>query len=201
MSWWNWDFYCCMQQEYRCLTLPSENKMHRYYCYVCEKPGTKPRHPDEAEMFKCLICEDIYMCRTHSIFLMSLGSSARVCCRHSRYTPGHGSWNPEGGYPPLVDKPHIAKQERWQDVDDVMSKMDDEEAPDEDDFQLSHDLTAGTTAAESSSSRGGTSARGERLWKPSMDGMFAVGPKDRRHMAEHTGPFAFSDPESHGYER
>eukprot|EP00971_Amphidinium_carterae_P262259 5201870-Amphidinium_carterae.1 len=128
MSWWNWDFYCCVQTEYRCLQLPPEDKMHRYYCYVCEKPGTRPEHPDSAELFKCLICEDVYMCKEHSIFLKSLGSSARVCCRHNRYTPGHGSWNPVGGYPPLMDKPHIAKQERWQDVDDDMSKTDDEEA-------------------------------------------------------------------------
>eukprot|EP00971_Amphidinium_carterae_P018093 356804-Amphidinium_carterae.1 len=26
MSWWNWDFYCCVQTEYRCLKLPPEGK-------------------------------------------------------------------------------------------------------------------------------------------------------------------------------
>eukprot|EP00971_Amphidinium_carterae_P061747 1222815-Amphidinium_carterae.1 len=139
MSWWNWDFFCCVQTEYR----------------------TRPKHPDAAELFKCLICEDVYMCREHSIFLQCLDSGARICCRHSRYTPRHGSWNPMGGYPPLSDRPHIAKQERWQDVEDELYKTDEEEVSDEDDFNLSHDLTAGTTGAETKSSRGGTSARGE----------------------------------------
>eukprot|EP00971_Amphidinium_carterae_P125857 2493336-Amphidinium_carterae.1 len=201
MSWSNWDFYCCVQTEYRCLKVPPEGRMHYYECYICKKPGTRPKHPDDAEMFKCLICEDVYMCKDHSIFLQSLESGARICCRHSRYTPRHGSWNPVGGYPPLTDRPFIAKQERWQDVDDELDKADVEEVPDEDDFKLTHDLTAGTTGAETRFPRGGTLARGEKFWKPSMDGMFSVGPKDRRHLAEHTGPFAFSDPESHGYER
>eukprot|EP00971_Amphidinium_carterae_P242589 4816654-Amphidinium_carterae.1 len=204
MSWWNWDFYCCVQTEYRFLTVPPEDRMHYYHCYVCNKPGTRPNHPDNAELFKCLICEDVYMCKEHSIFLQCLESATRICCRHNRYTPRHGSWNPVGGYPPLADKPFIAKQERWQDTADELDKIMDEEAPD-DDFKLSHDLTAGTNGGETStfmSPRGGTSARGERFWKPSMDGMFSTGPRDQRHiMAEHTGPFAFSDPESHGFER
>eukprot|EP00971_Amphidinium_carterae_P126042 2497190-Amphidinium_carterae.1 len=108
------------------------------------------------------------------------------------------AFGPKGGYPPLEGLPDIPKQERWQDVDDVLNQREKDEVSDEEDFQLSHDLTAGATGSDAQSSRGGTSARGERLWKLPMNGMFTPGIKDRRHMAEHTGPFALSDPESHG---
>eukprot|EP00971_Amphidinium_carterae_P003761 74420-Amphidinium_carterae.1 len=49
MSWWNWDFFCCVQIEYRCLKVPPEGRMHYYQRYVCDKPGTRPKHPDAAE--------------------------------------------------------------------------------------------------------------------------------------------------------
>eukprot|EP00971_Amphidinium_carterae_P147778 2929212-Amphidinium_carterae.1 len=90
MNWWNWDFYCSEQAEIRSFTMPPEEKMKHYFCYICKKKGKKVRNPEWViDMFKCLICEDVYMCNEHSIYAKSLESFARICCRHSRYTPGH----------------------------------------------------------------------------------------------------------------
>eukprot|EP00971_Amphidinium_carterae_P094098 1862286-Amphidinium_carterae.1 len=44
-----------------------------------------------------------------------------ICCRHTRYTPGWGSWNPTGGFPELTEFPIIPMAERWQDIDDIQS--------------------------------------------------------------------------------
>eukprot|EP00971_Amphidinium_carterae_P032061 631414-Amphidinium_carterae.2 len=152
-------------------------------------------------MFKCLICEDVYMCAEHSIHAKCLESFARICCRHSRYTPGRGSWNPKGGYPKLEGLPNIPKQERWQDVDDVLSKHGDVHGSDEEDFRLTSDLTAGSSPTVTNLPCGGTSANGGKFWRASMSGAFSSGLKDTRHMAEHTGPYALSDPESDGLVR
>eukprot|EP00971_Amphidinium_carterae_P044496 875027-Amphidinium_carterae.1 len=44
-----------------------------------------------------------------------------VCCRHSRFTPGIGAWNPTGYYPILEGLPkNVPLQERWQDVDNII---------------------------------------------------------------------------------
>eukprot|EP00971_Amphidinium_carterae_P119719 2371854-Amphidinium_carterae.2 len=44
-----------------------------------------------------------------------------VCCRHTRFTPGPGSWNPIGYYPILEGMPTIRHlQERWQDEDNIV---------------------------------------------------------------------------------
>eukprot|EP00971_Amphidinium_carterae_P349127 6490860-Amphidinium_carterae.2 len=113
MNRWNWDFYCSEQAELRSFTMPPEEKMKYYFCYICRKRGKKVRNPDWLiDMFKCLICEDVYMCAEHSIQVRSLESVARICCRHTRYTPSRGSWNPKGGYPKLNGVPSIPKQER-----------------------------------------------------------------------------------------
>eukprot|EP00971_Amphidinium_carterae_P011238 221219-Amphidinium_carterae.2 len=46
---------------------------------------------------------------------------AVVCCRHTRFTPGTGSWNPTGYYPILEGMPtKMHLQERWQDEDNVV---------------------------------------------------------------------------------
>eukprot|EP00971_Amphidinium_carterae_P074758 1477342-Amphidinium_carterae.1 len=156
---WNWECFCYEQTELRCLVMP--DKMSKYRCYVCQKPGKQIQHPDQADTYKCLICDDVYMCKEHSIFLKCLESFARICCRHNRYTPGYTSWNPEGGYPPVEGLPDIPRQERWQDVHDELSKPDKEEPSDDEDFALSHDLTAGAAGSETQSPRGGTSARGD----------------------------------------
>eukprot|EP00971_Amphidinium_carterae_P349126 6490860-Amphidinium_carterae.1 len=55
----------------------------------------------------------------HSIKLACLDTPMGICCRHTRYTPAWGSWNPTGGYPELTEFPIIPKVERWQDIDDV----------------------------------------------------------------------------------
>eukprot|EP00971_Amphidinium_carterae_P003849 76383-Amphidinium_carterae.1 len=81
-NWWSWDFHCCVQAEFRCLTVPEREKMKHYVCYICKKPGTWVTDPDQIDMYKCLICDDVYMCKEHSIFLKSLDCAARVCCRH-----------------------------------------------------------------------------------------------------------------------
>eukprot|EP00971_Amphidinium_carterae_P035970 707105-Amphidinium_carterae.1 len=47
--------------------------------------------------------------------------SVVVCCRHTRLTPGPGSWNPIGYYPILEGGPmkgHL--KERWQDEDHIV---------------------------------------------------------------------------------
>eukprot|EP00971_Amphidinium_carterae_P201435 3997026-Amphidinium_carterae.1 len=36
-----------------------------------------------------------------------------ICCRHSRYTPRAGSWNPVGGYPVLKDTWDVKLEEEW----------------------------------------------------------------------------------------
>eukprot|EP00971_Amphidinium_carterae_P069518 1375531-Amphidinium_carterae.1 len=91
-----------------------------------------------------------------------------VCCRHTRYTPGWGSWNPTGGYPELTEFPIIPKAERWQDVDDVCTSngiqycqnCDSEKEMDE--FMLvdqASDTTMGDNAAGAASSGAGPSSR------------------------------------------
>eukprot|EP00971_Amphidinium_carterae_P123505 2446019-Amphidinium_carterae.1 len=46
---------------------------------------------------------------------------AVVCCRHTRFTPGIGSWNPTGYYPRLECMPKkVLLQERWQDEDNII---------------------------------------------------------------------------------
>eukprot|EP00971_Amphidinium_carterae_P176495 3499328-Amphidinium_carterae.2 len=53
----------------------------------------------------------------HRIFPDCLHNFAKkqitICCRHSRYTPRYGSWNPEGGYPTLADSPEVKLEETW----------------------------------------------------------------------------------------
>eukprot|EP00971_Amphidinium_carterae_P169582 3359687-Amphidinium_carterae.1 len=83
MNWWNWDYYCSEQTEIRSFTMPPEEKMKHYFCYICKKKGKKVRNPEWViDMFKCLICEDVYMCAGHSIHAKCLESFARICCRH-----------------------------------------------------------------------------------------------------------------------
>eukprot|EP00971_Amphidinium_carterae_P011962 235990-Amphidinium_carterae.1 len=63
-------------------------------CYVCRKTGTW-----SASLSRCIICDDVFMCREHSIFPACLPVRTPICCLHSRWTRGVGSWNPRGGYP------------------------------------------------------------------------------------------------------
>eukprot|EP00971_Amphidinium_carterae_P221326 4393861-Amphidinium_carterae.1 len=83
-----------------------------------------------------------------------------VCCRHTRYTPAWGSWNPTGGYPELTEFPIIPKAERWQDIDDICTSngilychsCDSEKGTDE--FMLVYqasDTTMGENAAAAAS--------------------------------------------------
>eukprot|EP00971_Amphidinium_carterae_P143698 2847265-Amphidinium_carterae.1 len=93
-----------------------------------------------------------------------------ICCRHTRYTPGWGSWNPTGGYPELTEFPIIPKAERWQDIDDIQTSkgiqycQNCESEKDVDEFMLvdqASDTTMGdrSAAAASSVARPSTSTR------------------------------------------
>eukprot|EP00971_Amphidinium_carterae_P075436 1490523-Amphidinium_carterae.1 len=93
-----------------------------------------------------------------------------ICCRHTRYTPGWGSWNPTGGYPELTEYPIIPLAERWQDIDDIQSSkgiqycQNCESEKDMDGFMLvdqASDTTMGdrSAPAESRVARPSTSTR------------------------------------------
>eukprot|EP00971_Amphidinium_carterae_P237867 4722461-Amphidinium_carterae.1 len=91
-----------------------------YRCYVCKQQHWTNR--DGVELRRCLICRNVFMCPRHWIRPACLDTDvAVVCCRHTRLTPGPGSWNPIGYYPILEAVPtkrHL--QERWQDEDHVV---------------------------------------------------------------------------------
>eukprot|EP00971_Amphidinium_carterae_P336227 6472471-Amphidinium_carterae.1 len=92
-----------------------------FRCYVCKKQHWTIR--DGVELRRCLICKNVFMCPRHWIRPACLIDTeiAVVCCRHTRLTPGPGSWNPVGYYPILEGGPtkgHL--QERWQDEDNIV---------------------------------------------------------------------------------
>eukprot|EP00971_Amphidinium_carterae_P315005 6261845-Amphidinium_carterae.1 len=175
-----WEVHCSEQTEERSFAMPSEEKMKYYHCYTCKKKGMKKRNPEwVVDMFKCLICEDVYT--------------------STRLVPS--SWNPKGGYPRLEGFPRLPKQERWQDIDDVSSKPGTTYEPDEEDFMTTYDLTALSSTTVRNSPCGGTLANGGQISRAAMPGMFSSGRKNTRHMAEHTGPYALSDPECEGLVR
>eukprot|EP00971_Amphidinium_carterae_P305444 6069820-Amphidinium_carterae.1 len=82
----------------------------RNWCYVCKKG------PDAlVQLTKCAACNNVFTCREHRIFLdcIPTGNGIAICCRHTRYTPGVGSWNPVGGYPPLFETSEVKEEEEW----------------------------------------------------------------------------------------
>eukprot|EP00971_Amphidinium_carterae_P129815 2571233-Amphidinium_carterae.2 len=97
--------------------------VRRTSCYACRKghPDIRPR--TWPRLSRCLICKNVYMCQDHRIFLACLGygSTATICCRHSRFTPGISSWNPEGGYPVLQDASPMSTLELWEESDPCLS--------------------------------------------------------------------------------
>eukprot|EP00971_Amphidinium_carterae_P070066 1386463-Amphidinium_carterae.1 len=113
-----WYNYCMRQTLLRNY---EENDYKHYFCYVCKKTDSPDKRPPKEKrlLTRCLICFDVWMCREHIITLNCLDSPMGICCRHTRYTPGWGSWNPTGGYPELTEFPIIPKAERWQDIDDI----------------------------------------------------------------------------------
>eukprot|EP00971_Amphidinium_carterae_P172104 3412278-Amphidinium_carterae.1 len=65
----------------------------RYWCYACGKtPGR------DTPMARCALCGNVFMCMDHRIFPDCLHNFPErpitICCRHSRFTPRPGSWNP-----------------------------------------------------------------------------------------------------------
>eukprot|EP00971_Amphidinium_carterae_P310533 6170788-Amphidinium_carterae.1 len=93
-----------------------------------------------------------------------------ICCRHTRYTVGWGSWNPKGGYPELTEFPIIPLSERWQDTDDIQTTKgiqycrSCEPEEDENEFMMvdqASDTTMGdrSATAASSGARPSTSRR------------------------------------------
>eukprot|EP00971_Amphidinium_carterae_P038661 760115-Amphidinium_carterae.2 len=84
----------------------------RYWCYVCLKGGGR-----DVPLARCAACDNVFMCMEHRIFPDCMhnfyDNRITICCRHSRYTPGLGSWNPMGGYPPLKHTSEVKKQEDW----------------------------------------------------------------------------------------
>eukprot|EP00971_Amphidinium_carterae_P008580 169187-Amphidinium_carterae.1 len=66
---------------------------------------------------------------------------------------------------------------------------------------MTYDLTANSSPTVRNPPCGGTLANGGQTSRASMSGMFSSGRTDTRHMAEHTGPYALSDPECEGLVR
>eukprot|EP00971_Amphidinium_carterae_P317645 6314279-Amphidinium_carterae.1 len=93
----------------------------RYRCYVCKQQHWSITR-DGVELRRCLICRNVFMCPKHWIRLACMDTTfAVVCCRHTRFTPGTGSWNPTGYYPILEGMPtKLHLQERWQDEDHIV---------------------------------------------------------------------------------
>eukprot|EP00971_Amphidinium_carterae_P322301 6405827-Amphidinium_carterae.3 len=91
----------------------------RLWCYVCRKGHPQNPKCAKTRLVKCTFCIDVYMCYEHRIFMACMGprSTQAMCCRHSRFTPGLGSWNPEGGYPVLEESSVLSFYEYWEDPD------------------------------------------------------------------------------------
>eukprot|EP00971_Amphidinium_carterae_P335146 6470833-Amphidinium_carterae.1 len=100
---WRWEEYCYEKLQSRCYNgrprydrpRNSPRDPLRPECYVCKKPPT----PQQYGLYRCIICDDVYMCRKHAIFPACIPVRTPICCAHSRWTRGVGSWNPPGGYP------------------------------------------------------------------------------------------------------
>eukprot|EP00971_Amphidinium_carterae_P282568 5609810-Amphidinium_carterae.4 len=83
-----------------------------YWCYVCLRgPGR------DVSLARCAACSNVFMCMEHRIFPDCMHNffdkQITICCRHSRYTPRQGSWNPVGGYPQLADASEVKLEEEW----------------------------------------------------------------------------------------
>eukprot|EP00971_Amphidinium_carterae_P322300 6405827-Amphidinium_carterae.2 len=116
---WRWEEYCYEKLQAR---------SHRYHgkdqhCYVCKK-----RESYYQRLYCCIICDDVYMCRQHSIFPACIPVMTPICCLHSRWTRGIGSWNPRGGYPyiPELHRKPLKEKELWM---DARHHHDDEDGP------------------------------------------------------------------------
>eukprot|EP00971_Amphidinium_carterae_P307134 6103931-Amphidinium_carterae.2 len=118
----NWERYWNHEVDRFCEQPPNEAtvKAKRHRCYVCKKPHWNTR--DGVELRRCLLCRNVFTCPQHWIRLACMDTFyVVVCCRHTRFTPGPGSWNPVGYYPILEGMPTIRHlQERWQDEDNIV---------------------------------------------------------------------------------
>eukprot|EP00971_Amphidinium_carterae_P174466 3458586-Amphidinium_carterae.2 len=83
-----------------------------YWCYACGKAPSR-----DLLLARCALCGDVFMCMEHRIFPDCMhtfyNKQITICCRHSRYTPRTGSWNPVGGYPQLADVWDVRLGEEW----------------------------------------------------------------------------------------
>eukprot|EP00971_Amphidinium_carterae_P174467 3458586-Amphidinium_carterae.3 len=91
----------------------------RTWCYVCQVGHPRNSTRSTPQLARCQFCVDVYMCFNHCIWLACMGprSTDVICCRHSRFTPGIQSWNPEGGYPVLEESAVMSYHEHWEDLD------------------------------------------------------------------------------------
>eukprot|EP00971_Amphidinium_carterae_P322302 6405827-Amphidinium_carterae.4 len=101
-------------QEYCYEEIIAPEEGVHYWCYVC---GKAPRR--DLKLARCAACGIVFMCMNHRIFPDCFGGNPNrqitICCRHSRYTPKPGSWNPRGGYPRLQDISETKLEEEWRD--------------------------------------------------------------------------------------
>eukprot|EP00971_Amphidinium_carterae_P332585 6466807-Amphidinium_carterae.2 len=119
---WRWEEYC-----YENLQARSHRNYRRLVprpkCYVCNSDPVR-----DERLYCCIICDDVWMCRTHAIFPACLPVRTPICCLHSRWTRGIGSWNPRGGYPyiPALHRRPLKEPELWV---DARLPHDDEDGP------------------------------------------------------------------------
>eukprot|EP00971_Amphidinium_carterae_P163283 3237305-Amphidinium_carterae.2 len=116
LPWYHHPARCYYEMQMICYADYTQRSPHlRNWCYVCKKgPDTR------VQIIKWAACNNVFMCREHRIFLdcIPTGNGIAICCRHTRYTPGLGSWNPVGGYPPLFEVSEVKEQERWKEETD-----------------------------------------------------------------------------------
>eukprot|EP00971_Amphidinium_carterae_P284775 5653733-Amphidinium_carterae.1 len=100
---WRWEEYCYEKLQDRSHR-SCRRQVPRPQCYVCGGgPGDYDRRYHDDRLYCCIICDDVWMCRTHAIFPACLPVRTPICCLHSRWTRGIGSWNPRGGYPHIPE--------------------------------------------------------------------------------------------------
>eukprot|EP00971_Amphidinium_carterae_P077737 1537073-Amphidinium_carterae.2 len=118
---WRWEEYCYENLQARSHRSRGHHDPVRK-CYVCKFTEHRSR------LYGCIICDDVFMCREHAVFPACLPVRTPICCKHSRWTRGVGSWNPPGGYPyiPELHRGPVKEPELWL---DAKLSHDDEEGP------------------------------------------------------------------------
>eukprot|EP00971_Amphidinium_carterae_P318860 6338313-Amphidinium_carterae.1 len=87
-----WELECYRTVNAACYLENWRAPGSKLWCYACKKG-----HPDITDLAE-----------------VGEGVTATIRCRHSRFTPGISSWNPEGGYPLLEESALMSYQKLWE---------------------------------------------------------------------------------------